>query len=93
MVEDLEMDRTIRAGDLTVCRVNGTYEFYVIGTVVAGRVGALSLRAMSTVVGRESALRQAYAERSADHQVWLFDGAAAAYVETIAPPARGAVHI
>ena len=80
------MDRTIRAGDVTVCRVNGTYEFYVVGTVVSGRVGALSLRTVSTIVGRASALRQAYEERREDRRVWLFDGAAAAYVETVAPP-------
>ena len=41
------VDRTIRAGDGIVCRVNGTSEHYVIGTVVSGEAGALLLRAVS----------------------------------------------
>jgi hypothetical protein len=69
-----------------VCRVNGTFDVYVIGTVVSGNVGALSLRGVSTMVGRQRALGHAYEQRSLDGRVWLFDGAAAAYVET-APPA------
>jgi hypothetical protein len=86
------MDRTIRADDVIVCRVNGTSEFYVIGTVLSGKVGELLLRAVSTLVGQEAALRRAYEERMHHGRVWLFDGAAAAYVDTVAPPARGAVH-
>lgn len=82
----MALDRTIHAGDLVVCRVNGTSNIYVIGTVVSGRVGALSLRDLSTVLGQDSALRHAYQEGMHDHQVWLFDGAAAAYVETSMPP-------
>ena len=30
-----------------MCRVNGTFDVYVIGTVVSGKVGALSLRGFS----------------------------------------------
>ena len=82
----MAIDRRIHTGDLIVCRVNGTSDIYVIGTVVSGKVGALSLRDLSTVLGRDAALRQAYEERLDDHQVWLFDGAAAAYVETSVPP-------
>ena len=81
----LEVDRTIRAGDGIVCRVNGTFEHYVIGTVVAGKAGGLSLRAVSTMVGQDSAVRQAYEERMHDSRVWLFGGAAAAYLEAAAP--------
>ena len=80
-------DRTIRAGDVIVSRVNGTFEFYVIATVVSGRVGDLTLTAMSTMAGKESALRQAHEVRGADRHVWLFDGGASAYVETVAPAA------
>ena len=85
-------DRTIRAGDVIVCRVNGTFEVYVIATVVSGSVGALSLTAISTRVGRESALLQAHEERRNDHHVWLFDGAASAYVKTVPPAAPLAGH-
>lgn len=81
-------NRRIRADDLIVCRINGTSDFYVIATVVSGDVGALSLRALSTMRGHDSALRHAYEERMHDHRVWLFDGAAAAYVETSVPAAR-----
>ena len=79
------MDRTIRAGDGIVCRVNGTVEHYVIGTVVSGKAGALLLRAVSTMVGRHSAVWQAYQQRIHDRRVWIFDGAAAAYLEAAAP--------
>ena len=82
------MDRTIRAGDGVVCRVNGTFEHYVIGTVVAGKAGALSLRAVSTMVGQDSAVWQAYQQRMHDSRVWLFSGGAAAYLEPAAPAGR-----
>jgi hypothetical protein len=81
----LAIDRKIRAGDVIVCRVNGTSDFYVVGAVVSGEVGGLSLRAVVTIVGRDSALRHAYRERMQNYRVWLFDGAAAAYVETAEP--------
>lgn len=85
-----EMDRTIGSGDAIVCRVNGTSNFYVVGTVVSGQVGHLSLRAVSTMVGQEAALSHAYEERMHDGRVWLFDGAARAYVDTVAPTPRRA---
>ena len=81
------MDRTIRAGDLVVCRVNGTSDIYVIGTVASGHVGALSLRGVSTMVGQRPALWHAYEQRTHDGRVWLFDGAAAAYLEAVVAPA------
>ena len=65
--------------------MNGTFEHYVIGTVVAGKAGALSLRAVSTMVGQDSAVRQAYQQRMHDNRVWLFGGAAAGYLEAAAP--------
>ena len=76
------MDGSVIAGDVIVCRVNGTADVYVIGTVVSGTVGELSLRRMSTMVGRDLALRRGYDERVRERQVWLFDGAAAGYVKT-----------
>ena len=85
------MDNTIRAGDLVVCRVNGTCDVYVIGTVVSGKVGALSLRGFSTMVGQRTALGHAYEQRIPDGRVWLFDGAAAAYVEAALPPVSDAL--
>jgi hypothetical protein len=82
------MDRTIRAGDGIVCRVNGTFDHYVIGTVVAGKAGALSLRTVSTMVGHDSAVSQAYRQRRHNSRVWLFGGAAAAYLEAADPADR-----
>jgi hypothetical protein len=79
------MDGEVRADDVIVCRVNGTSDFYVIGTVVSGKVGELSLRSVSTVKGQDSALQRGYEERASGRQVWLFDGAAAAYVKTSKP--------
>ena len=81
------MDGPVRSDDVIVCRVNGTNDFYVIGTVVSGKVGELLLRRVSTMVGQDAALRRGYDDRIDDQCVWLFDGAAAAYVKTSAPPA------
>jgi hypothetical protein len=79
------MDGSIRAGDVIVCRVNGTSNFYVVGTVVSGKVGELSLRSVSTTVGQGAALGSAYHNLLHDQRVWLFDGAASAYVKTSLP--------
>jgi hypothetical protein len=76
------MDGSVVAGDVIVCRVNGTADVYVIGTVVSGTVGELSLCRMSTMVGRELALRRGYDDQVREQQVWLFDGAAAGFVKT-----------
>jgi hypothetical protein len=82
------VDRTIRSGDGIVCRVNGTFEHYVIGTVVSGKAGTLLLRTVSTIVGQHSAVWYAYQHRMHDSRVWLFDGGAAAYLEADAPAGR-----
>lgn len=81
------MDGKIREGDVIVCCVNGTSDFYVVGTVVSGHVGELSLRGVSTTVGQGAALGRAYDDRMPDRRVWLFDGGAAAYVKTSAAAA------
>jgi hypothetical protein len=86
------MDRTVRAGDLVVCRVNGTSDAYVVAAVISGKVGALSLRGFSTIVGRRPAVWHAYEQRVNDGRVWLFDGAAAAYVEAPLPSADVPAH-
>jgi len=83
----LAMDGKIRGGDVIVCRVNGTSDFYVVGTVVSGCVGELSLCGVSTTVGQDAALERAYTGRLHEQRVWLFDGAASAYVKTSPPPA------
>jgi hypothetical protein len=79
------MDGPIRPGDVVVSRVNGTSEFYVVGTVVSGKAGELMLRDTLTTNGREPAIGRAYTERQEDHRVWLFDGSAKAYVKTLDP--------
>jgi hypothetical protein len=84
------MDGKVRGGDVIVCRVNGTSDCYVVGTVVSGQVGELSLRDVSTTTGQGAALGRAYQDRLHDHKVWLFDGAAPAYVKTSGPPVSNA---
>jgi hypothetical protein len=79
------LDGKIHAGDMVVCRVNGTSDFYVVGTVAFGEVGELSLCGVSTTVGQDAALGRAYHDRLHDERVWLFDGAASAYVKTSHP--------
>ena len=56
-------DGAICEGDVIVCRVNGTTDFYVVGTVVSGEVGEFSLRGVSTTIGRDVALVRAYHDR------------------------------
>ena len=84
----MAIDGGIRPGDTIVCRVNGTADFYVVATVVSGQVGELSLRGAATIVGRDSAIRRAHRELTRGSRVWLFDGAAAAYVEAPEPRVR-----
>jgi len=79
------MDGSIRVGDVVVCRVNGTSDLYVLGTVAAGNVGDLSLSGVTTILGRAQAIERGYRDRTPDERVWLFDGAASGYVKTSAP--------
>ena len=79
------MDGPIRPGDVVVCRVNGTSDLYVIGTVGAGTVGDLSLSDVTTMVGLAQAIERAYRNRRPEERIWLLDGAASGYVNTSAP--------
>jgi hypothetical protein len=79
------MNGSIRAGDVVVCRVSGTKDLYVIGTVAAGTVGELSLSGVTTIVGLTRAIERGYRDRTPDERVWLLDGAASGYVNTNAP--------
>ena len=79
------MDGSIRVGDVVVCRVNGTSDLYVIGTVAAGTVGELSLSGVTTILGLADAIDHGYRDRTPDERVWLVDGAASGYVKTSAP--------
>lgn len=79
------MDGSISVGDVVVCRVNGTSNLYVIGTVAAGNIGDLSLVGVTTMVGRSQAITYGYQNRTPAECVWLFDGAASGYVKTVAP--------
>jgi len=79
------MDGSIRAGDVVVCRVNGTKDLYVIGTVAMGTVGELSLSGITTIVGLARAIERGYRDRTPNERVWLLDGAASGYVKTSAP--------
>lgn len=79
------MDGPIRAGDVVVCRVNGTSDLYVIGTVATGTVGELSLSSVTTIVGLVQAIERGYRDRTPEERVWLLDGAASGYVKTSAP--------
>ena len=79
------MNGSIRTGDMVVCRVNGTKDLYVIGTVATGTVGELALSGVTTIVGLARAIERAYRDRTPDERVWLLDGAASGYVNTSAP--------
>jgi hypothetical protein len=79
------MDGPISVGDAIVCRVNGTSDLYVIGTVAAGNLGDFSLAGVTTIVGLALAIRHGYRDRTPEERVWLFDGAASGYVKTRAP--------
>lgn len=79
------MDGSIGVGDAIVCRVNGTSDLYVIGTVAGGSVGEFLLAAVTTMVGMARAVEHGYRDRTPDQRVWLFDGTAAGYVKTTAP--------
>ena len=79
------MDGSIQPGDVVVCRVNGTSDLYVVGTVAAGTVGDLSLSGVTTVVGLALAIERGYRNRTPEERVWLLDGAASGYVNTSAP--------
>ena len=79
------MDGSIRAGDVVVCRVHGTKDLYVIGTVATGTVGELSLSGVATIAGLAQAIEHGYRDRTPDERVWLLDGAASGYVNTSAP--------
>lgn len=79
------MDGSVRPGDGVVCRVSGTLELYVVGTVATGTVGELSLSGVTTIVGLAPAIERGYHNRTPEQRVWLFDGAALGYVKTSAP--------
>ena len=82
------MDGAIGVGDAIVCRVNGTRDIYVIGTVADGRPGDLKLSDVTTMAGVTAAIDRAYSNRTPDQRVWLFDGSAPGYVRTVAPRAQ-----
>ena len=79
------MNGAICAGDVVVCRVNGTKDLYVIGTVAAGTVGELSLSGVTTILGLVRAIERGYRDRTPDERVWLLDEAGSGYVNTSAP--------
>ena len=79
------MDGSIRAGDVVVCRVNGTSDLYVIGTVATGTVGELTLSGVTTKVGLAQAIERGYRDRTPEERVWLFDGAASGYGTSAQP--------
>ena len=79
------MDGSINVGDVIVCRVNGTSDLYVVGTVDAGNLGELTLSAVTTMVGLARAIAEGYRDSTPRERVWLFDGAASGYVKTTAP--------
>lgn len=82
------MDGSIAAGDAIVCRVNGTSDFYVIGTVTSGRAGDFSLSDVTTMSGLSPAIEHGYRRGTPGQRVWLFDGTAPGYVKTVRPGTR-----
>lgn len=80
------MDGAIQAGDVVVSRVNGTFDLYIVATVVSA-ADDLILRGIRTAKGRDDAIKRGYDQRTDERRVWLFDGSAAAYVKTQMPTA------
>ena len=81
-------DGTIQPGDVVVSHVNGTRDFYIVATVLSS-VGDLTLHSVSTMTGEDAAILGGYERVEAGQAVWLFGGAAAAYVK--APPAESLI--
>lgn len=81
-------DGTIQSGDVVVSHVNGTRDFYIVATVLS-TVGDLTLHSVSTMTGEDAAILSGYERVEAGQAVWLFGGAAAAYVK--APPAESLI--
>jgi hypothetical protein len=81
-------DGTIQSGDVVVSHVNGTRDFYIVATVLS-TVGDLTLHSVSTMTGEDAAILGGYERVEAGQAVWLFGGAAAAYVK--APPAESLI--
>jgi hypothetical protein len=79
------MDELIRVGDVVVCPVAGTSDLYVIGTVTGGKVGELSLTAVTTIVGLDRAVERGYRSRKPEERVWLLAASAPGFVQTRAP--------
>lgn len=52
------MEGSIRAGDVVVCRVQGTKDLYAIGTVATVAVGDLSLSGVTTIAGLARAIER-----------------------------------
>ena len=79
------MDASIRAGDVVVCRVNGTSDLYVIGTVATGTVGEFSLAGVTTIVRAGSGNRARLSRPHARGARLVVRGTASGYVRTNAP--------
>jgi hypothetical protein len=67
------MDGEIQVGDVVVSRVNGTFDFYSIATVLSA-IGDLTLRGISTIEGEDAALMRACELQKDGRAVWLFPG-------------------
>jgi hypothetical protein len=74
------MDGKIQAGDVVVSHVNGTFDFYIIATVLSA-VGDLTLSGISTMKGENAAIVRGYEQQKDGQAVWLFAGSAGAYVK------------
>jgi hypothetical protein len=74
------MDGTIQSGDVIVSHVNGTRDFYIVATVLSA-IGDLTLHSVSMMTGEDAAVLGGYERLDEGRAVWLFGGAAAAYVK------------
>jgi len=67
--------RAIEAGDVTVSRVSGTQETYVIGHIAHDiSASGLVLTDTELIVGKDLAIARGYERRQGDRRVWMFDG-------------------
>ena len=81
--------RAIEAGDVSVSRVNGTQETYVIGHIAENiSASGLVLTDPELTIGKDAAISRGYERRREGRKVWLFDGPEwfdVAYIEAPSP--------
>jgi hypothetical protein len=61
-------------GDVSIGRVNGTADIYVVGIIAEGPYGLTLADGHRIIKGRDAALRLGYASKTDSNIVWIVDG-------------------